>query len=53
MREQWLQGKEQEQLLALVRRILRWLPEERPSAEDLFEDAFFQSVYLSLRSRNS
>ncbi|KAF3000666.1 hypothetical protein E8E13_000585 [Curvularia kusanoi] len=41
MREQRLQGQEQEKLLALVRRILQWLPEDRPSAEDLFEDDFF------------
>lgn len=41
MREQRFQGQEQEKLLALVRRILQWLPEDRPSAEDLFEDDFF------------
>jgi hypothetical protein len=29
-----------ELLLALVRKILKWLPEERPSAQDLFEDEF-------------
>lgn len=35
-----LEGKDKELLIALVRKILRWLLEERPSAEDLFEDEF-------------
>jgi hypothetical protein len=39
-REMRLQGEDRELLLALLRKILKWLPEERPSAEDLFEDGF-------------
>jgi hypothetical protein len=39
-RERRLAGKDKFLLLALVRKILRWMPEERPSAEDLFEDPF-------------
>ena len=39
-RERRLEGKDKELLLALARKILRWLPEERPLAEDLFEDEF-------------
>ncbi len=39
-RERRLEGKDKALLLALARKILRWLPEERPSAEDLFEDEF-------------
>ena len=39
-REMRLKGKDRELLLALVRKILRWLPEDRPSAEELFEDEF-------------
>ncbi|OAP54361.1 non-specific serine/threonine protein kinase [Fonsecaea erecta] len=39
-RERRLEGKDKELLIALVRKILRWLPEERPSAEDLFGDEF-------------
>ncbi|KAF2150081.1 protein kinase [Myriangium duriaei CBS 260.36] len=35
-----LEGKDREMVLAFLRRILRWLPEERPSAEDLFTDDF-------------
>ncbi|KAJ0162882.1 hypothetical protein CTA2_3863 [Colletotrichum tanaceti] len=40
MRERQLEGRDQELLLALVRKILRWDPDERPSAEELFEDEF-------------
>lgn len=39
-RERRLEGQDRELLLVLVRKILRWLPEERPSAQDLFEDDF-------------
>ncbi|RMY83670.1 hypothetical protein D0862_11640 [Hortaea werneckii] len=39
-REMRLTGEDRDLLLALVRKILRWLPEERPSAEDLYEDEF-------------
>ncbi|KAI6857506.1 protein kinase [Hortaea werneckii] len=39
-REMRLSGEDRDLLLALVRKILRWLPEERPSAEDLYEDEF-------------
>ena len=35
-----LEGKDKESLLALLRKILKWLPEERPAAEDLFDDDF-------------
>jgi hypothetical protein len=40
LRENRLKGKDQELLLALVRKILRWLPEDRPLAENLFDDEF-------------
>lgn len=39
-REKRLDGREREKLLALARKILRWLPEERPTAEELYEDEF-------------
>jgi hypothetical protein len=39
-RETRLKGKDKELLLALARKIFRWLPEERPSAQDLYEDEF-------------
>lgn len=39
-RETRLKGREKELFLAFIRKILRWLPEDRPTAEDLFEDEF-------------
>lgn len=39
-RETRLEGKDKELLLALAHKIFRWLPEERPSAQDLYEDEF-------------
>ncbi|KAF2762278.1 protein kinase [Pseudovirgaria hyperparasitica] len=39
-RETRLEGEDRELLLALARKVLRWLPEERPSAEDLYGDGF-------------
>jgi hypothetical protein len=39
-RETCLEGRDKELLLGLARKILRWLPEDRPSAEDLFGDEF-------------
>ncbi|RMY79020.1 hypothetical protein D0863_00350 [Hortaea werneckii] len=39
-REMRLTGKDRDLLLALVRKILKWLPEERPSAENLYQDEF-------------
>ena len=39
-RETRLDGEDKELLLKLVRKILRWIPEERPSAQDLFSDDF-------------
>lgn len=40
-REMCLKGRHRGLLLALVRKILKWLPEERAPAQDLFEDDFF------------
>ncbi|KAK1953675.1 protein kinase [Colletotrichum sublineola] len=39
-REIRLKGEEKELLVAFVRKVLRWLPEDRPTAEDLFNDKF-------------
>ena len=39
-REIRLEAKDKELLLVLARKILRWLLEERPSAQDLYEDEF-------------
>src|SRR5690554_3251253 len=46
-RETRLGGKDKELLLALARKILRWLPEERPSAEGLFEDPFLNQYMFA------
>lgn len=39
-REIRLEGRDRELLLKLMRKILCWLPEDRPSAEDLYNDGF-------------
>jgi hypothetical protein len=39
-RETRLDGEDKELLLKLVRKLLRWLPEERLSVQDLFSDDF-------------
>lgn len=39
-REARLKGQDKQLLLALVHKILRWLPEDRPTAQDLFDDGF-------------
>ncbi|KAJ4328613.1 hypothetical protein N0V84_000972 [Fusarium piperis] len=44
-RESRLEGEEKKLLLALVRKILRWLPEERPCAETLIEEDEFLNQY--------
>ncbi|KAJ4386535.1 hypothetical protein N0V93_009432 [Gnomoniopsis smithogilvyi] len=44
-REKRLEGKDKVLLLAFVRKILRWDPEERPSAEELFEDEFLTQCH--------
>ncbi|RTE81737.1 hypothetical protein BHE90_003733 [Fusarium euwallaceae] len=44
-RETRLEGKDKKLLLDLVRKILRWLPEERPCAEALIEEDEFLNQY--------
>ncbi|KAF6794987.1 protein kinase [Colletotrichum sojae] len=41
-RETRLEGRDKELLISLARKILRWVPEERPTAEELFEDEFLR-----------
>ena len=41
-RETRLQGEEKLLLLELVRKLLCWLPEDRKSAEGLYDDPFIQ-----------
>ncbi|KAI1427221.1 kinase-like domain-containing protein [Xylaria sp. FL1777] len=47
-RERRLEGKDQELLLEFAQKILRWLPEDRPAAQDIFEDEFL----VTYRSEN-
>ncbi|KAK7398405.1 hypothetical protein QQX98_012223 [Neonectria punicea] len=42
MREVQLEGREQEKLVAFARRVLCWLPEERPTTEELLQDDLFK-----------
>lgn len=49
-REIRLSGKDRDLLLTLVRKILRWLPEDRPSAEDLYQDEFVVQFMEEVKS---
>ncbi|PYI05384.1 CMGC protein kinase [Aspergillus sclerotiicarbonarius CBS 121057] len=49
MREKHLAGEDKELFLNLLRKIFRWLPEERPTAEELVWDGFLmQGVDISI-----
>jgi hypothetical protein len=43
-RELRLEGKEKELFIAFLRKILRWLPEDRLTAEELYDDEFLNRV---------
>lgn len=45
-RENQLTGNGQELLLAFIRKILCWLPDERPAAQDIFEDEYIMQYTL-------
>ena len=45
-RERRLEGTEKEQLLALARKMLRWLPEDRPSPVILLEEDEFLEPFM-------
>ncbi|KAI1169967.1 kinase-like domain-containing protein [Nemania sp. FL0916] len=49
-REKRLEGKDQELLLRFVRKILCWLPDDRPAAQDIFEDEFLVQHYPIVQS---
>jgi hypothetical protein len=48
--EDRLLGKDKELLLQLVRKVLRWIPEERPLAEGLFDDEFLNQFRIVERA---
>lgn len=41
--ERRLEGEEKERFLKFMRKMLRWVPEERSTAEELFYDPWLQS----------
>ncbi|KAH6974816.1 hypothetical protein EDB80DRAFT_693104 [Ilyonectria destructans] len=47
MRESRLEGEDKDLLLAFVRRIMHWLPEQRPTAEKLAYDDFLMQAYFA------
>jgi hypothetical protein len=51
-RNKHFSGEDGELLLEFMRRVIRWLPEERPTAEDLYEDAFIYQDPIGSSSRN-
>ncbi|EFE32740.1 protein kinase, putative [Trichophyton benhamiae CBS 112371] len=51
IRESRFSGEDRELFLGFLRRVLRWLPEERPTAEELAYDDFLMQEIL--RARNS
>ncbi|EZF44576.1 hypothetical protein H112_02179 [Trichophyton rubrum D6] len=50
MRELRFSGEDRGLYLGFLRRVLRWLPEERPTAEELAYDDFLMQEILSARS---
>ncbi|KAF7523764.1 hypothetical protein G7054_g11650 [Neopestalotiopsis clavispora] len=52
-REVRLQGEQQDLLLSFVQKLLRWLPEERPSAGDMSLHEFLDPEFIKKGSQNS
>lgn len=52
-REQQFLGEDKELFLNFLRRILRWLPEERPTAEELAYDDFLMQAVLRARAAST
>lgn len=49
MREQQFSGEDKKLFLNFLRKILRWLPDERPTAEELAYDEFLMQPVLADR----
>lgn len=47
MREQQFSGIDRELFLNFLKRIFRWLPEERPTAEELAYDDFLMQPIMA------
>lgn len=53
MREQQFSGEDKRLFLKFLRRIFRWLPDDRPTAEELAYDDFLMQPILAARGMNS
>ncbi|KAK0102752.1 hypothetical protein ONS95_006349 [Cadophora gregata] len=53
IREQWLHGEDQALFVKFLRRILCWIPEERPAAEELAFDEFLMQPQATAFSATS
>lgn len=53
MREHQFSGEDKQLFLKFLRGIFRWLPEDRPTAEELAYDDFLMQPMLAARSLNS
>jgi hypothetical protein len=49
MRARQFSNEDKELFMAFLRRIFRWLPEERPTAEELAYDDFLMQPLLAAR----
>lgn len=47
-----LEGEDKKLLLGLVRSVLCWLPEQRPTAEEMAYDDFLMQAYFSTQSKD-
>ncbi|KAF2456099.1 protein kinase [Lineolata rhizophorae] len=47
IRERWLSDEDRNLFLRFMRRIVRWMPEDRPTAEELAYDDFLMQPYLA------
>ncbi|KAL6922811.1 hypothetical protein ACHAPO_008292 [Fusarium lateritium] len=46
-----VQGEDKELLLGFVRSVLCWLPEKRPTAEEMAYDEFLMQAYFAAQSK--
>lgn len=51
LRELQLSGEDKVPFLKFLRRIFRWLPEERPTAEELVYDDFLMQPFMETRDQ--
>lgn len=49
MRSQQFSGEDKQLFIQFLRRVFRWLPDERPTAEELAYDGFLMQPILAAR----